>query len=29
MSTVLVLVQNILMEGWGLFIGNGWEDNSE
>ena len=26
MSTVLVLVYSILMEGWGLFFGNGWED---
>ena len=28
MSTVLVLAYNILMEGWGLFFGNGWEDIS-
>ena len=28
MSTALVLVYNILIEGWGLFFGNGWEDIS-
>ena len=28
MSTLLVLAYNILMEGWGLFFGNGWEDIS-
>ena len=28
MSTVLVPVYNILMEGWGLLLGNGWEDIS-
>ena len=28
MYTVLVPVYNILMERWGLLLGNGWEDIS-
>ena len=29
MSTVLVHVYNILMEGWGLLLENWWEDISD